>query len=247
MKQLLTIVISVFLTSCIQTDDVAIISDANNTLAEDLEFQVYQRDAVIACAANDELNLDLVKVFLYLEEGANDLRFYESNTIDIDPNDFNNYTKRNIGHQSFLDGSLRVFNRVFDEDQWIIVSYHLDNKIKLSSPIRTKNASQPSLYSQSIEIDQQELGSPSFDWEVESYDNNAVFFEVVYTINEEVLSRTYTNDSQFKYFDLSNVILNLTDGTPPGLTSDEFYNFLVMDVSIDNWVNQVYLLNFQAE
>ena len=120
-------------------------------------------------------------------------------------------------------------------------------EIKLSNPIRTKNLTQPSVFSNAIVINQEEALMPVFNWEANSGMNNAIFFQVLSTIDDELISGTYTYETHFQYYKTSNVVLNITDGIPPDLTLGQDYKFTIMDVSEDNWVNEVFISQFTIE
>ena len=110
-----------------------------------------------------------------------------------------------------------------------------------------KKSSQPSQWTDEVLINQQESGMPIFSWDVLSEENNAIFFEVLATENLDLISGTYTYNNQFQYYKLDNVVLNITPDTPPNLISGNNYIFTVMDVSLDNWVNQVIMTPFTVE
>lgn len=78
---------------------------------------------------------------------------------------------------------------------------------------------------------------PLFSWENDLVGDNAIYFQIVSDINDTVLSATYTFESNFQYYNTSNVVLNVTEGIPPDFMVNEAYNFTLMDVSEDNWVN----------
>jgi hypothetical protein len=119
--------------------------------------------------------------------------------------------------------------------------------VKISNPIRIKNLTQPTLFSNQININQQQFGMPHFSWNVNSEVNNAIFFQVLSTIDYDLISGTYTFENYFQYYDTSNVVLNITDGVPPNLTIGQDYKFTIMDVSEDNWVNEVFMSQFTIE
>jgi len=55
--------------------------------------------------------------------------------------------------------------------------------------------------------------------------------------NLKLLSGTYTADTNWNFYDLSNVTLNIRDVNPvPSLDSNSTYTFTLMSVSDDNWV-----------
>ncbi|MGC1204173.1 MAG: hypothetical protein WA839_04710 [Flavobacteriaceae bacterium] len=74
-----------------------------------------------------------------------------------------------------------------------------------------------------------------------------VFFQVLATESLDLLSGTYTSENQFQYYKLNNIVLNSTQNAPPELITGDNYIFTVMDVSIDNWVNEVIMTPFVAE
>lgn len=247
MKKILNIGIIFFMCSCVNDDIEPIVLNPQSRLSTDIEGRFHQLDAVVACAAGDSLNSDLIRVYYYPEEGAQNVKFYETNSPDVDPNDFFNYLSLDIEDAPFFGGTLRQFERLFSSEQYIIVTYEVNDSIKISTPIRTKNNSLPTEWINTIEIDQQQSTMPLFNWNVASEENNAIFFEVVSDSNDDFLSGTYTYDSEFQYYNLSNVVFNITNGTPPDLIVGNDYAITVMDVSIDNWVNQVINSPFTAE
>ena len=68
--------------------------------------------------------------------------------------------------------------------------------------------------------------------------DNIIYFEVVADSLGNLVSGTYTYDKHWKFYDLSNVVLNIHDVTPPPeLTPNAKYKFTLMGVSEDNWVH----------
>ena len=247
MKRILPLMLLFVLASCVQDDSPAIIFDDSQTLLEDLDGRTFVNHSVIACAGNDRFDTDILNVYFFPEQGASNFKFYETSIPNVDPDDFSNYVQLDVDDIAFLDGTLRVFNRRFSIEQWVIVTYEVEDRILISTPIRTKNVFQPTLWTDEVMIDQTETGKPVFDWEPESYENNAIFFEVVTTESNEVLSGTYTNDSHFQFTNLDNVVLAITESIPESLTPGLEYNIIVMDVSLDNWVNTIIKRSFIAE
>jgi hypothetical protein len=79
---------------------------------------------------------------------------------------------------------------------------------------------------------------PKFTWVDSTSINNAIYFQVVSDANDNLISGTYTYDKHWDFYDLNNVILNIRDVNPiPSLTNTTNYNFTLMGVSVDNWVN----------
>jgi len=226
--------------SCESDDSVDLVNIENTaTLSETLLNRTIETGAVIACAASNVDNSDVVEVYFYPEIGATNIKFFETKTLDIDATDYVNYRQLDITSEPFFNGYLRQFIRTFPLEQWVIVTYELDGEVKISNPIRTKNNTKPTVWTDEVVIDQQVSSMPTFMWEDNANGDNAIYFQVVSTVTDELLSGTYTFENQFQYYNTSNVVLNITDGNPPNLTIGNSYKFTLMDVSEDNWVNTV--------
>ena len=244
MKLIPYILIVILAFSCSSNDIETLIINNTNLLSADIENRAVELNSVIACAASDANNADVVEVYFYPEQGASNFKLYETNTANVDANDFSNYRFVDLESLPFFNGTLLRFVRPFATEQWIVVTYELDGDIKISTPIRTKNVNQPTERSSNITINQEISGMPIFVWEQNTSFDNAIFFQVLSTIDDGLLSGTYTLDNQFQYYNTSNVVLNITNGTPPSLTQDIPYKFTVMDVSSDNWVNAIFITEF---
>jgi len=197
---------------------------------------------VIACAATQNGNASLTNVFYYPEDGASDIRYYEAESIDDDSLDYTKYRRQNLDASNVFGGKLQRFLRNSSSENWAIVTYVVAGKLHISNPIRIKNNSKPTVYQDEVGITYPSTLTPRFTWEDNAVDDNDIYFQVIsQNINnvDEFISGTYTNDNFFQYYDTSNVVLNITDGTPQDLEIDTEYNFTLMDVSDDNWVNLI--------
>ncbi|WP_298416891.1 hypothetical protein [uncultured Kordia sp.] len=242
-------IISFFtIVSCVSDDVTTDINVINaTTLSEVIENRTIETGAVIACAASDASNSAIVNVYYYLEAGATNIQFFETNTAAIDKDDFSNYRKLDINSEPLFEGFIQQFKRPFGQEQWVIVAYELDGEVKISNPIRTKNITKATVWSEEVEISQQDSKMPKFTWEHNANGDNAIYFQVVSTVDNGLLSGTYTYENQFQYYNTSNVVLNITPENPLTLTIGNSYQFLVMDVSEDNWVNTVFQSIFIVE
>ncbi|WP_299102103.1 hypothetical protein [uncultured Winogradskyella sp.] len=246
MKPLKYLVLIFLIASCGNDDSSMLIEDLNS-LSIYIEGRIIENGAVIACAGNTENNIETVDIFFYPENGASNFRLYETTSLTVDPNDVLNYNRVFLEDTPVFNGYLRKFTGDFNSERWFIVSFEIDGEIKLSNPIRIKNETQPSLYSTQIIINQDIPQMPLFTWSVNSEENNAIFFEVLSTIDNDLISGTYTFETQFQYYDTSNVVLNITNGTPPNLVQGEDYKMTIMDVSEDNWINEIFVSQFTIE
>ncbi|XMO85117.1 hypothetical protein AAFN75_09990 [Algibacter sp. AS12] len=229
------------LVSCARDNDEDI-----QSLTTYIQGRTVEQGAVIACAASDEVNGDIL-TFYYAESGASNGRFYETLDVDVDSNDFKNYTLNNVESDPIFNGHLRRFTQSSATEKWIIITFELADEIKISNPIRTKQLSKPTVWNDKVNINQSSSGMPNFSWNDNAEGDNAIYFQVVSAANGDLLSGTYTYENQFQYYNTSNVVLNVTTQTPPNLIFNENYNFTLMDVSLDNWVNWVIQKSFVAE
>lgn len=211
--------------------------DQNGTLQDALRDREPVLDNVIACAASNE-NDDLVSVFLYPRDGASDLKYFESLNADIDKNNFEEYVRGEAPLVDVFNGYLKKFEVSVSDEKWVIVSFEEDGETHLSNPIRLKQQTKPTEYlPQNVTIDTTDASMPRFTWHDGSYSDTKIYFEVVSDANNDLLSGTYTLERQFQYYDLDNVVLNITKGTPSPLKEAESHKFTLLGVSEDNWVN----------
>ncbi len=212
-------------------------------LADDSELVLGN---VIACAASDEKN-ELVNVFLYPREGASNIRYFETERVDVNENDFENYTEITPPLLDVFNGFMKRFEVVVSNERWVVVTFEEAGKTHVSNPIRLKQNTKPTEYlPDNISI---ESGSamPIFSWVDGAYDGTAIYFQVVSDAQNNLLSGTYTFDRSFQYYVLNNVVLNVTKGTPPTLQNNVSYRFSLLAVSADNWVNQFSEITFSLD
>ena len=203
--------------------------------------------AVIACAANDKDTGDVL-TFFYPQEGASNIRFYETESTQQDHEDFTNYKQVFIDSEPFFNGHLGKFTQSNSKEKWVIITFELNNEIKISNPIRIKHQTKPTVWTEAVTIDQTISGMPEFSWQHNAAGDNAIYFQVISDSQDNLLSGTYTYESMFQYYNISNVVLNVTTQLPvPDLISGNSYNFTLMDVSLDNWVNLVVSKSFNVQ
>ena len=220
--------------------------DGEGTLdafTDDIEIVL---DNVIACAASNE-NDDLVSVFLYPRDGATNLQYFETETAEVDKNDFKQYRPRQLALKDVFNGFLKKYEVSVTDEKWVIVTFDEDGKRHLSNPIRLKQRTKPTEYlPQNIRVDSSTT-MPNFTWQDGRYDDTEIYFQVVSDAANNLLSGTYTFEKNFQYYELENVVLNITKGNPLTLKSGDSYGFTLLSVSEDNWVNQFSAVPFTIE
>ncbi|SNY94520.1 hypothetical protein [Flagellimonas pacifica] len=207
-----------------------------NTLANMLNGRETVPGNVIACAASNE-DSDVVSVFLYPRNGVVNISFYETESTTVDESDFSNYIKGDSGLLDVFNGYLLKFEISPAQEKWVIVTFEEQGKVHLSNPIRLKQNTKPTEYlPQNVDIDDNGT-MPIFSWQDGTFNDSAIYFQVVSDENDNLLSGTYTLDRLFQYYKLENVVLNITREMPPSLKLNNPYKFSLLAVSGDNWVN----------
>lgn len=240
MKHLLLVLLPLSLIVLNACDKDVVNTTNRNSLANYIANKTVETGAVIACAGSDN-NTNEVLIFYYPEDNANNYKFFETNTTEEDNSDFNNYHEIKQDSEPVFNGALRRFRRHLESEKWIIVSTELKNEIKLSNPIRIKHLSKPTTWQDIVSINHDAIGMPKFSWTDNYVKDNAIYFQVITNKQNDFLSGTYTIQNEFQYYKLDNVVLNVTKINPPILAPKTSYNFTLMDISVDNWVNLITL------
>ncbi len=204
-------------------------------------------DEVIACAASKKGNVNTSFVFYYPIPSATDIKYFETTSIDIDKDNYSLYKEKNLEKEDVFNGYLGRFVRNSTEDVWCIVTYKSSGKFHKSNPIRLKSQSKPTEWTDKVTIDESKSLTPKFLWDDGIVKENRIYFQVITDADNNLLSGTYTYDKWFQYYNLVNVVLNVTRDTPPSLQLMNDYNFTLMGVSEDNWVNLVIQKTFVAK
>lgn len=240
------ILISSFLFFSCKKDDA---SDLPNTLQSIIEEQpnLAPFNELVACAAGgqegflDDENFPL-SIFFYPELSATDFKYYETENSDDDPSDLNLFLEKNASHEPLFNAFLRRFILPKPEkDVWSRVSFIANDTLWYCKPIRLKYFEKPTQYAPELcQVDWSNSAEPIFNWQDGTADDNFIYFQVISDENNNALSGTYTNDLFFQYYNLDNVVFNVTrPGQVKPLQVDSTYHFTLMGVSSDNWVNLI--------
>ena len=212
-----------------------------------LEGREVVLDNVIACAASQE-NSEVVDVFLYPRPGFSNIQYYETATVEVDKNDFSLYTRRELPLLDVFNGYLLKYEVEPSDEKWVIVTFEEGGAVHVSNPIRLKQLSKPTEYLPENVMTDFSMGNmPEFTWEDGTFTDSIIYFHVVTNASNDFLSGTYTFERRFQYYKLDNVVLNITEETPPILTPETLYNFSLLAVSEDNWVNLFSEIPFEFE
>ena len=236
----------VLLMSCNSDNETIAVQDDDGSLATLVAQNTIEIDNVIACASGSE-NPNEIIAYVYPRPGASDIRYFETETVTVDKNDYQNYTQVLLPEGDFFNGYLKTFTQQTPVEKWVIISFRESGILHLSNPIRLKHQTQNTHFTDMVSIDQSQTGMPLFNWEPLVQPQDAIYFQVVSDASNELLSGTYTFEPQFRYYQLENVVLNITEETPPELISQTPYGYTVMGVSEDNWVNTLLQAEFVLE
>lgn len=205
------------------------------------------KDSLIACAMSGEamfLNNTSapLHILFYPEGNPSNFKYFETSSADVDPNDYENYSIKELPVIPIFNGYLRSFEReTISDRRWGLVTYEREGKMYISNPIQLKFPDLPTEFNPALlQLEQNELLQPNFSWQDGKVDGNVIYFQVVMDADNNLLSGTYTFDRSFQFYDSSNVVLNIrATNPPPVLQANQTYTFVLMAVSIDNWVNLV--------
>lgn len=198
---------------------------------------------LIACAANlSLLASDLTyptDVFFYPIPGSYNFRYFECEDL-ADGNDYSKYYEKETPQARVFNGYLYKFkNSSFEGERMGIVTYESAGKLHISSPIRLKTNVKPTEYNYTDLQIQEDSITPNFTWQDGKIKENVIYFQVISDTLGNLISGTYTYEKTFTFYNLSNVVLNITKGTPE-LKPNRKYHLLIMGVSEDNWVNLIF-------
>ena len=216
------------------------------TLAYDLDNSTLplSSDYIIACAAGmpegfmGETNFP-VSMFFYPVVGATNFKYYETTSEQIDPFNYSLYLPVEATPELVFNGYLQRFPIAHKKNnRWGIVTYEVNGEIRICDPIYIKVATQPTILAPNSITIQDNGIMPNFNWNPLPNHENKIHFNVVANKNNDLITGTYTYNTDWQFYDLSSVVLNITDqSTPPILMSNTEYLFTLMSVSDDNWVN----------
>jgi len=233
-KKIIFLFICASFLGCSQDSDISIPRNLQQYIGENANVE---EKAIFACAANAMSNTSLVSVFYYPEEGASDIRYYELTAATLDETVFANYRRQSLDSEAVFGGKLERFSRSGSSESWCLVTYVLKGVLRISEPIKLNNTSKSTAYSEDVSINYKTTIEPNFTWEDGARNESVIYFQVISDEEEDFISGTYTEDTFFQYYDETNVTLNINTAIPKNLVEDEVYNFTMMGVDADNWVN----------
>lgn len=234
MRQTIVILLAIILlTSCSKEEAIPNSLQAYIESFSEIEFQ-----GVIACAANNPDSASNFDIFFYPSPNANNFKYWESASQDIDASNLNNYFENELAQFNVFNGYLKRFSRAIpNKENWSVVTFEIGSKLYISDPIIQKPISNPTEINSELITVTENATTPSFSWQDGIYNNNDIYFQVISDLSGNLISGTYTRALNFAFYNTSNVVLDINEGVTPTLKPDENYMFTLMSVDDDNWVN----------
>ena len=139
MKKYALLLVLILGFACGEDEEVPVILPATlGDYIEDNSLLPLVRDSLIACAAGgqEEFMVDEerpISIFFLPEGNATEFLYFETDSIDVDPDDLSQYKTVTLPDFPLFNGFLRHFTRpAIDRNIWCRVSFLKDNQIYLS-------------------------------------------------------------------------------------------------------------------
>lgn len=192
----------------------------------------------VPTATNDS---DRAIVYYRTIEGQQDVRLWYSDTSDSDFEKFKPLITTETNLLSGFMGSFEISKTIGT----IILTLTVGDELHYCEPIHLNSTTQSTAINSSISVSQPISTTPTFKWEESLIDPSSIYFQLI-TIKGEpkAISATYTYETNFTFYDLSNVVFNVTDSLNPTLQSGLEHEIILMSVSDDNWVTEIGRLEF---
>lgn len=218
--------------------------DADSTVARNLQEYIDQNSnkefaTFTAFAANAAGNQALSYIFYVPEQGATDIRYYEMVDADAATNDFTNYRRKSLSSASVFGGKLGRFSRSGETETWCLVTCVVDGKLHISDLILLKNKSKTTQYTNDVSITYTTTTTPKFIWQDAATTEQDTYLQILTDNKDNFISGTYTKQQTFQFYDESNIVASLNETTPNALVADEIYNFTMINIGEDNWVDLI--------
>jgi hypothetical protein len=231
-KKIVFLLICISVCSCSEDTDIIVPRNLQEYIDENSNVG---EETIFAYAANASSNTSLAYIFYYPEEGASDIRYYELTAATLDETIFENYRRRSLVSTEVFGGKLQRFSRSGSSESWCLVTYVIQGVLRISEPIKLNNTSKSTAYSDDVSINYKTTIEPNFTWEDGARNESVIYFQVISDEEENFISGTKTADTFFQYYDETTDNINTT--APKNLVEDEVYNFTMMGIGEDNWVN----------
>lgn len=213
------------------------------------ENQGRSEDFLIACAAGNMEEFmgsteRPISIFYYNVDGASTATLYVKSE-EGRKDELCYYSKADEVPETLFNGRMGRFAVSKDfTDKWVIVTYTTGSTYHVSDPILLRADTHPTVdISNKILIAGDPL-QPDINWHAEGVRGNVIYFSLISNAANDFVSGVYTEEKEWSFYDLSNVVLNVTPTIDPTLDSQDSYVYTNMGVGEDNWVRTFGTLPF---
>lgn len=213
------------------------------------ENQGRSEDFLIACAAGnmEEFMGDAerpISIFFYNVDGASTASLYVKSE-EGKPEEYCYYSKVDMFPESMLNGRMGRFPVSKDfTDKWVIVTYTTGTTYHVSDPILLRADTHPTIDISNKIVAMGDSLQPEFNWHADPIKGNVIYFSLISNSANDFVSGVYTEDKMWDFYDLTNVVLNVTPTMNPTLNSQDSYVYTNMGVGQNNWVRTFGTLSF---
>ena len=184
-----------------------------------------------------------VNVIFYPIEDAVDFRYYETNSLQEDPENLILFNEKSYDLLPVFNGEFRKFvSDVSEYEAYGRVVVRTLNNIHISKAIQIESGTIQTEYNNSlVRIDTSAGSNPSFTWRDGLRPGNVKYFQGVVNPMGDLMAGTFTEGNSYQYKDFSTVIetLHLISDPLPDLEAGINYRFVLMGISATNWVNMI--------
>ncbi|MEM6718610.1 MAG: hypothetical protein AAF611_04830 [Bacteroidota bacterium] len=232
--------------SCSSDDDSPAPVDPLSLLAK-ITDQDVSNLRIPAYGYSDDVDSGLVVLILYyLEPNAADIELYKTENLTVDRNDYNNYREFDAELRQLLGTCGQGQVASDGSEYFVIVKYTVDDKIRLSRPIKVNHIENPTVWtSEGITVSQTQPGLPFFFWDRDVVGQSSKFFMAINDFNQ-TFSVIVTEATNFQFYDPTNVLENFTLNPPVSLPGNQTYTINFLDINEENWSTRA-ILNFFNE
>lgn len=198
-------------------------------------------DDLVACAASTlVLSMDFppVHTMVYYKtvEGQGDIKVWYSEAFSQDFSKYQEITVNDVRiHNNFMGSALMNL-----QSGSIIVSTSTEDEFIYSKPIEILSDEITTVIHTDVEVDLANGLNPFFTWPESTVDSESIYFHlIVDMVNDDAITGTYSYENTFTFYDLNNVVFNVTEKENPELLSNTNYLMQVMHVSDNNYVTKI--------
>lgn len=210
---------------------------------------------LVACAAGGQTGFlddptQPLSMFFYPKLYSTNFKYYETDGIEVDTGDLTFFREKEYDIQPLFNGFMARFALPEpNQDRWARVSFVSNDTLWYCKPVRFKIHEKPSSFDPDlIQVNLDQDLQPTFNWASEDDGQNIIYFQIVVDERNDAISATYTIEKSWEYYDLTNVVFNVTRPGPIlPLARNSDYSMVLMGISSDNWVNTLSEVHFRTE